>query len=182
MQPSHQLPQTTMSSTQPYYIVSSEGKLFATLIPRVLGVFSTQALAVDLVKRIAPRFVQTSDVSEPRIMRYHGDDGAIKIVPQHSDIVGTSTTFGNTVFLAIDECDNSIVETKILGTAHDAWVACEAMKRKRGNYWKDEVEWADDRGCKHGEAEFNVSHQLAGWDTIGMFQHHWYVKKFVVDT
>jgi len=115
-------------------------------------------------------------------MKYHGDDGAIKIVPQHSDIVGTSTTPANTVFLAIDECGNSIAETKILGTAHDAWTACEAMKRKCGNYWKDEVDWTDKLGWKHGEAEFNVTHQLAGLETMDMFKHHWYVKKFVVDT
>jgi len=194
VQPSHQLPQTTMSSSQPYYIVSSAGKLFAIFIPRVLGVFSTQALAVALVERIAPRYVQIPDVSKPRIVKYHGDDGAIKIVPQHSDIVGTSTTFANTVFLAIDDCGNRIVETNILGTAHDAWAACEAMKHKCGDYWEDEKEWTDNNGRKHGEAEFNittsstpaeggdnVSQQLFGLRTTGLLKHHWYVKEVVID-
>ncbi|KAI4658378.1 uncharacterized protein J4E79_006783 [Alternaria viburni] len=118
-----------MPRTQPYYIVSIEGKLSATFIPRVVGVFSTPALAVASVKKITPRCARVPNNSEPGVIRCVGDDSDIKIELQHSDIVGTSITPANTVFLAIDECGDSIVETKISGTAHDAWAACEAMKR-----------------------------------------------------
>ncbi|KAI4631866.1 uncharacterized protein J4E87_002573 [Alternaria ethzedia] len=182
-----------MSSTQPYYIVSSAAKPSAAFNPRVLGVFSTRALAVAAVERITPHNPQIPDNVQLWIIWYIGIDNAIKIVPQHSDMVGAFANPANTVFLAIDECDNNIVDTRILGTAHDAWTACKAMKLKCGDYWKDEKEWTDNNGCKHGEAEFNittsstprqvgdhVSQQLAGLRTTGMLKHHWYVKEFVV--
>ena len=197
MRPYHQQSQITMSSTRPCYISSSEGKFSAAFTPRVIGAFSTRALAVASVKKNKPCYVRISDYFEPRVKRYGGNDCNFKIVPQHGDIVGTSTNFTHTthtVFLAIDACGNSIVETNILGTAHDAWAACKSMKRRYGSYWKDEREWTDNNGCKHGEAEFNittsstptevgdnVSQQLAGLRTTGMLKHHWYVKEVVID-
>ena len=182
MQPSHQLPLTTMSRTRIYYISSIESKLSVTFTPRVLGVFSTPALAVASVEKITPRYVRVLHNPKPCVIRYVGNDSDIKIVSQHSHVAGASKTPARVAFLAIDACDDEIVEANVLRTAHDAWAACEAMKRKCGNYWKDEIEWTDNRGCKHGETEFNVSHQLAGLETKGIFKHHWYVEKFVVVT
>ncbi|KAI4684600.1 uncharacterized protein J4E88_004040 [Alternaria novae-zelandiae] len=183
-----------MSSTRPCYISSSEGKFSVAFTLHVIGVFSTRALAVAAVERITPHHRQIPDNVQLWIILYIGIDKAIKIVPQHSDMVGAFANPANAVFLAIDECDNNIVDTRILGTAHDAWAACEAMKRKCGDYWKDEKEWTDNNGCKHGEAEFNittsstptevgdnVSQQLAGLRTTGMLKHHWYVKEVVID-
>ncbi|KAI4647917.1 hypothetical protein J4E93_004328 [Alternaria ventricosa] len=183
-----------MPRARPYYIISSEGKFSATFTPRVLGVLSISALFVTFVKKIAPRYVRIHDDSELWIKKFAGNDHNIKVVPQMSNIFRKSTTPATTVYLAIDECGNRIVETNILGTAHGAWAACEAMKRRYGSYWKDEREWTDNNGCKHGEAEFNittsstptevgdnVSQQLAGLRTTGMLKHHWYVKKVVID-